>query len=123
MNVKFNGSVLDSSVRRGTAVSNPKGWLVVQDVVAGVRAGDIAHTIHHTPTVLVDGGVIHASLFQYRYTQVFAGAGRLTARSGQWRAWLAPAGSRSDFCQYCGTDNGQHGESRQGFDCGGCGGN
>jgi len=121
--ISFNGKVLDSSMRRGTAVSNPKGWLVVQDMVAGVEAGDIAHTIYHTPTILEDGGVIHASLFKCTYTQVFSGNGRMLARSGSWRAWAAPKNNHNDFCHYCGSDNGPNGISRQGFDCGGCGGN
>lgn len=30
---------------------------------------------------------------------------------------------QSDFCCYCGTDNGPNGENRNGWDCCGCGGN
>jgi len=124
VNLSFNGRVVESSsLRRGFDVYNPRGWIAIHDHLPGVVVGDVVHTIYHRPTVIQDGGDKFASLVKYTYTQVFAGAGRAISRSGSWRGWVAPATSTSDYCSYCGTDNGPHGESRQGFDCGGCGGN
>jgi hypothetical protein len=81
----------------------------------------VADTKYHDGVIRVDNNV---ALVESRSTRLWVHPKGFWAQALFYRyfRWAGP-GPCPDICGYCGHNNGQDGESRNGWDCGMCGGN